>query len=70
MTKGRNGNPASTSVESTVCPIHGKVLVCPSCAAAERGRKGGRARTGLKVETAKRNAVVARKALKDKLPKK
>jgi len=38
----------------TRCVIHDKVLVCPSCIAAERGRKGGKNR----VRNAKNNAII------------
>lgn len=38
----------------TTCPIHDKVLVCPTCAAIERGRAGGR--NGVRPRKAKQKA--------------
>lgn len=69
MTKGQNGKHEPNNTESIICPIHGKVLVCPSCAAAERGRKGGQALTERKAKTAKQNAAKGRKALAKKVHK-
>jgi hypothetical protein len=43
------------------CPIHGRDLVCPSCAAIERGRKGGEKTSAEKAKTARENAAKARK---------
>lgn len=46
------------------CPTHGKVLVCPSCRAAEIGRRGGQigglATSRKKARAAKRNAKLPR----------
>jgi hypothetical protein len=45
-----------------ICPVHGRPLVCPSCVAIERGRKGGKKKTEEKSSAARKNLTKARKA--------
>ena len=38
-----------------VCPIHHRPLICPACAGAAGGRKGGQSKSAAKIAAVKRN---------------